>query len=877
MEPRADRSSPASRAVAPSGLVTFVFTDGEGSTRLLRELGDAYVDVLDHHHRVLRAAWSRHEGYEFFTEGDAFGVAFASADQALAACLDAQWHLQHEPWPTEVRMRVRMGVHTGLAAPRHGDYIALAVHQTARVVAAGHGDQIVLTGDARAAAGPEFLAAVRDLGRYRVRDFDEPVHLHQLGGEGLASGFPALRVPPARLHNLSRPAASFVGRSSELARLAQLVEPGCAVTLVGPGGVGKTRLCSEFALAAVERWNDGVWFVDLASVGHGGLVAPATALALGLDTSDADTSHSLLAHLSERSVLLVLDNVEHVVADAARLVSLIGGHSPSTAVLLTSREPLGLRGERVIRLEPLPADDAARLFLQRARDAGATEQVPPDDPDLLNLCRRLDCLPLALEMAAARSTAFSAAEIADAIAERPDRLRSTDPTIARRHHSVSNLIEWSTQLLDDQTGEVFSRISAFPADFALNGAYALLADVADLAGIEDSLYELSRRSLLSIDSSTGERRYRMLELVRSHIRSGRAADVIHRDELAIADWLLDEFSPLRPKTERWPTVAAAELDNIRSVALSIRGERPDLSARLMSVLAVYHDHCGLPSVGIDDLQQFDALLPSELPDRVGLLTSLAWLQMSVDRLDDASRSLAAAADLSTRAIADPRLGRDLVLTVAELALRRDRPAEALDALSQMTVLDLPSYQHVQLWTIIGTARRLLGDAPGHLAASQSVVESTWAGGSTMFIAAALSNLADAYLEIGDLSSAAATQLESLELGVQVGSIKQVTFSMLLAAQCAAALDQWEDALWLQRRADIMLTDLDIALYSADRASADLTIRRAVSALGDDLARRISDDAAGAQMESAVAHTRATLQHCASVSRPLPLPTRPEED
>jgi predicted ATPase/class 3 adenylate cyclase len=817
---------------------------------------------LDHHHRVLRDAWRRHEGYEFFTEGDAFGVAFASVDQALAACLDAQWHLQNEPWPNGIRMPVRMGVHTGLAAPRDGDYIALAVHQTSRVVAAAHGDQIVVTADALASAGPEFRASACDLGRYRVRDFEDPVHLHEVSDSGLTSTFPALRVPPARLHNLARPAASFIGRDNDMARLEQLVEPGRVVSIVGPGGVGKTRLCTEFAFRAVDRWPDGVWFVDLAALDQGDLVVSATATALGIAPSETDTLTALLDHLSSRSALLVFDNAEHVLEHTAHLASRVTGHSPATALLVTSREPIGLRGERLMRLQPLRANHAALLFIDRSRDL-ASDSIPDrsfdiDDERVLELCNRLDCLPLALEMAAARTEVFTVEEILRGLDAQSYNLRIPDPSVAPRQRSIGHLVDWSVQLLDPHCREALGRASCFAAGFTPAGLHALFDGHGPLIQIDDALHELTRKSLFVAVNTDGERRYRLLETVRAHVRSQRSADELHRDVAALGRWLVESLGPTTQRNQQWAHAATAELPNIRHAARVLAGSDADLAAQLVAIIAGLHDLKGSVSVGLDELHAFETLFDRRHAARVHLLTNLAWLHLVSGRLDEAETSLAEATELCSTIEVDEERRMEVAVNGAELELRLGRPAKALDALDPLLSRQLPSPLHWQTWTLASIVRIALGDLSGAAEARRNVVRAAAEQGETALLAPALSNLADIYLSLNEVALAASTQIAALERDEQMGSVKQLPFSMMLAALIAGRSELWEDALWLQARADRLLDSLGVALYPVDRIRGDRLLAEATAALGDGHAARIVSQASHATISEILDRTKSVL-------------------
>lgn len=847
-----------------------MFTDGEGSTRLLRQLGDAYLDLLDHHHRVLRAAWRRHDGYEFFTEGDAFGVAFASADQALAACSDAQWHLQHEPWPNGVRMPVRMGVHTGLAAPREGDYIALAVHQTSRVVAAAHGDQIVVTDEAMSAAAPSRVESTRLLGAFQLRDFQEPVRLHQLVSDGLRDSFPAIRVPPAQLHNLARPLASFIGRTDDLSRLEGLVEQGRVVSVVGPGGVGKTRLCTEFALAVVDRWSDGVWFVDLGPLDQGDLVVSATAETLSVGSTELDTLEAIQQHLSSRSTLLVFDNAEHVRHDTTKVVTSLLSRVPSIAVLVTSREPLGLRGERVMRLEPLRGEDAARLFVDRANDlhggSGLRGVHDADHHQLLELCTRLDCLPLALEMAAARTEVLTIDEILTDLGARSSQLSSSDSSLQQRQRSLDDLVDWSVRLLDEPTRAVLIHASTFVSAFTSAALRALCAPGSAEQRIDDALYDLTRKSLVVSSSAAGERRYRLLETVRAHLRSRRSADEERSDAATLARWLVETIGPEVPRDHRWAAITAEELADLRHTSRLLVGGEPDLAVGLMTVVGSYHDLSGSISVGIDELQQFDSLLEPNTPARVRLLASLAWLLLNADRIDGATAALAEGRRLCRECVVDELSRIELDLVDAELLLRSGDPSGALSMASPLVGRDLPVLTQLQLWTMLLIARSQLGDLVGSAQAGEVAVELAERQGASALLTIALSNLADIRLTLDDLGGAARTQLAALHADEQLGVTRTLPFAMMLAALLAGQADEWTHALWLQTRADRLIDDQARTLYPEDRARADALIADAVAALGTESAASIIGEAIAAPLDSVVDRTRSVLARVAEEHR-----------
>ncbi|MET0910271.1 MAG: adenylate/guanylate cyclase domain-containing protein, partial [Ilumatobacteraceae bacterium] len=381
----------------PSGTVTFLFTDIEGSTRILRDLGERYSDLLDQHHRLLRAVWQRHRGVEVSADGDAFFVAFEHAADALAAAVDGQRALTGAAWPPAHPLKVRMGLHAGYARPVDDDYRALAVHQAARVVDAANGGQILATAEViELGGGPIPDVVLTGLGRYRVSDFDEPIALFRVSAVGVDGDTRPPRVRPADRHNLVRPVTSMIDRVADQADLAAMVRPGTVVTLLGPGGAGKTRLSIEVGLTVVDRWPDGVWFVDIAPISAGEVVPMAISLAVNAPTTKHnDALSDVVAHLADHSMLLVLDNCEHLVEPISRIVVELLKRCPHLGVLATSRVPLGLIGEQLYRLDPLGASDvdsdAVRLFVERS---GLGDDV--DLTDVVGLCRALDGLPLAI-------------------------------------------------------------------------------------------------------------------------------------------------------------------------------------------------------------------------------------------------------------------------------------------------------------------------------------------------------------------------------------------------------------------------------------------------------------------------------------------------
>jgi predicted ATPase len=459
----------------PDGAVTFLFTDIEGSTRLIEEVGEArYEDLLREHRAVLRDAFSRHGGVEVDTQGDAFFYVFDDADPALAAAGEAQAGL------TEGPVAVRMGAHTGEARRGESGYVGREVHRAARIAAAGHGGQVLVSATTAVLAS----RLLTDLGEHRLKDFDEPITLFQLGTDE----FPPLKTISNT--NLPRPASSFVGRDHEVADVTALLRSGSRlVTLTGPGGSGKTRLAIESASELVGDLRAGVFWVGLAPLHDSGLVIQTIAQTLG-------AKENLEGHIGERELLLLLDNLEQVISAAPDLAALVES-CPNLRLLVTSRELLRVRGEVEYEVLPLAAPDAVALFCARAKlDAS---------PAVEELCRRVDNLPLALELAAARAKVLTPEQILERLSHRLDLFRGgrdADP----RQATLRATIEWSHDLLDEQEQQLFRRLAVFAGGCTLDAAEEIVD--AEL----DTMQALVEKSLVR---STGSR-YWMLETVRAY-------------------------------------------------------------------------------------------------------------------------------------------------------------------------------------------------------------------------------------------------------------------------------------------------------------------------------------------------------------------------
>lgn len=496
-----------------------MFTDVEGSTRLWQVDPDAMAAALARHDSIVRAAIEGHGGYVFSTAGDAFAAAFGRAAAAVDAATDAQRAMLSEPWSGEFALRVRMGIHTGEAVEREGDYFGPALNLGARVMAAGHGSQVLVTGTTARLLNRAGVSLV-DLGEHRLRDIDGSERLFQLEGDGLASDFPPIRSLTNVKSTLPSQRSSFVGRDDEITKARALLQTSRVVTMTGAGGCGKTRLAIEVAAREGVAFGDGSFFVDLARVGDDDAVAEAFANAIDFvpDTGSA-IDKQVRDRIGTKRMLLVVDNCEHVLDEVAEQIDALLGACPNARVLATSREALEIDGEQTFRVPSLGFDaDAGRpaavlLFLERVAENG-TELDPADDNVIVDICRRLDGLPLAIELAAARTGVLSPAQILERLDDRFTLLTGGRRRTRGRQQTLEATIDWSYDLLDPDEQDALRRISVMPAAFDLDLAAAVL-DRSSSRTL-DALETLVARSLLHTerDDSAAQLRYRLLETIR---------------------------------------------------------------------------------------------------------------------------------------------------------------------------------------------------------------------------------------------------------------------------------------------------------------------------------------------------------------------------
>ncbi|MDQ1449421.1 MAG: hypothetical protein QOC79_2392 [Actinomycetota bacterium] len=568
----------------PTGTLTFLFTDLEGSTRLLHDLGASYGELLETHRRLIRDAVYAHGGIEFGTGGDAIYVVFDSAADSVAAAGAAQLALAAQEWPGGVSVRVRMALHTGEAQIVDDDYVGVALHVVARLCAAGHGGQVLISESTRALARQ---TSVVSLGTHRLRDVPEPMEVFQLEADGLDAEFPPLRTLSAAPNNLPTATDQTIGREVDIVEVAEALVDHRLVTLTGAGGAGKTRLAVEVATAVVAEFADGVWLIQLGAATTPDQVTELTAHELKVGERARESLDARVQrHLATREVLIVFDNCEHLVDPVASFVDTLLANCPGVRVLATSRERLGVRGEKTIAVAPLSVGDRDRpgdaiaLFVERASSVVPGFEIAGNDLAIVaDICRRLDGLPLAIELAAAQVRGMSLTQLSDRLDQGFRILTSGLRTGAERQRTLDAVVSWSYDLLDEIERSVFRRVSVFADSFTADGAIAVAAwGTVDPADVFDVVVRLADKSLVVPLRGDGMYRYQLLETLRTYGREKSAQAGEHDETVShLYGWArtLTERLELDMRTSGQDAslhAAALERENLRAVYEQARAD-----------------------------------------------------------------------------------------------------------------------------------------------------------------------------------------------------------------------------------------------------------------------------------------------------------------
>jgi predicted ATPase/class 3 adenylate cyclase len=711
------------RAQAP---VTFLFTDVEGSTRLWEAEPDAMPGALAQHFQVLQEAVAAENGSVVNDTGDGIFAVFSGAKGAVHAAVAAQQALGAVAWGSTGPLRVRMGLHTGQADRAHEDFHGTEVNRCARLMATAHGEQIVASEATYILVRDDAPTDVSflDLGEHRLKDLSRPERIHQILHPDLRAEFPPLRSLSAFPNNLPAELSSFIGRKQELNAVRDALARARLVTLTGAGGAGKTRLALQVAADQIEQHPDGVWLVDLAGLADPGLVTQAVLTALHVpEPAGRPALDVLTSYLGSRDVLVVLDNCEHLIGAAAEVVDRVLRAAPKARFIATSREPLNVPGEVSWRVPSLslpddgsaPGEDgseAVALFVERARAADPTFELTPEREEVVaSITRRLDGLPLAIELAAARVRALSVEEIRVRLADRFALLTGGARTALPRQRTLEAAVAWSHDLLDENERRLFARLSVFAGSFDLDAVDAVCsADPIQRDQILDLLTRLVDKSLVSVMHAGGATRYRLLETLRDYARNRLAAsgeapamqDAHTRWAVAFATSAGAQL--MGPEQARWLHEIAANRDDLRAaLARTIENGDPESGLRIMVGLTFQWQIAGVREARAW-LEPLLAREDAVSPGLLGLGLSLYGVLLAVQGLRDRSAEVQERALELLRTVGDVR---GAAWATHYLGIERwgsSRPEEAreltLEALAAFEQLDEPIGILRCLWWLI---------------------------------------------------------------------------------------------------------------------------------------------------------------------------------
>ena len=817
----------ALRAPIPTGTVTLLFTDVEASTQRWEERGDAMAEALRRHDALLRGAIESRSGHVFKTVGDAFCATFWRATDALAAAIDAQRALAGEDWSAIGGLHVRMALHSGATDERDGDYFGPAVNRVGRLLATAHGGQVIVSHATTLLLRgllPE-RTELHDLGEHRLADLSEPEHVCQVVAPGLAHTFPPLRSLDSRWSNLPRQLTPLIGRDEVLAEIEPLIREHPLVTLVGTGGVGKTRVALQAGADLLEVSGDGVWVVELAPTSDPFLVASTIAVTLSLrEQPERSVLETLLRYLKDKRLLLILDNCEHVIDEVAKIAEAIMQQCHGVRLLATSREPLRISGEYVYRLGSLAfpppggmpaADDALRygavaLFAQRAAASDATFQLTNESaPIVAEICRRLDGIALAIELAAARVKVLAPRHLARKLDERFRVLTGGSRTALPRQQTMRALIDWSYDLLPAKEQTLFRRLAIFAGGWTLEVAAAVCADeeateyAIEQWEILDLLSSLVDKSLAQAEMTADGMRYRLLESMRQYARERLSAAEEHAVARAHAIAYValgEELEAVFETTseDSWLRRVEPELENFRAALRWAFGAQGDilLGQRLTAALRPAWTRLAAAE-GLRYIRAArDACVPETPPSIVAALDlaeaviAVAFARPTTAR-DAAERALALYAELGVplrAAQARHLFGRALV-NLGET----ERGETALAAaLKEVRALGVPSVIGDVLQSL-AIARSHAGDVAGSRSLFAEALALFRSVGAERVCAHIAGNLAEAEFHEGNAEKALRLENEALATYRAFNHKLGAAISLSNIAAYLIALERFDDA------------------------------------------------------------------------------------
>jgi predicted ATPase/class 3 adenylate cyclase len=837
--------------ILPTGTVTFLFSDIEGSTQLLQRVGGRrYAELLGKHQALLRAAWAAQGGVEIATEGDSFFVAFSSAPAAVAAAAQATRALAAHAWPEGTAIRVRIGLHTGVPAVAGDNYVGLDIHRAARIAAAGHGGQTLLSVATRVLAESELPegALLRDLGEFRLKDLQRPEHLAQLVLDGLPSDFPPLKTLDRARHNLPVQPTPLLGRAREVEELTAMLRRDDVrlVTLTGTGGTGKTRLGQQVAAELAEAFPDGIWVVRFARLVDPALVLPTIAQTLGLqDLGSRPLEETLRTYLREKHLLLLLDNFEQLTPAVPQIATLLE-ESPRLKVLVTSRVPLHLRGEKEYPVAPLALPPAAMsstpapqptspsttplswrgeigrltqyaavaLFIQRALDARPNFQVTNANASAVaEICARLDGLPLAIELAAARIKLLPPQQLLQRLERRLPLLTGGAQDLLERQQTMRATLAWSEDLLTPSERVLFRRLAVFVGGCTLEAAEAVCAAPKGTEPLRidvlDGLGRLVDQSLVQQREEGSEAHFGQLQVVREYAlerldgsEEGEALRQAHAGYfLALAERAEAELNG--PEQGSWFARLERERDNLRSVLgwARERGEA-EMGLRLGSALGRFWRERGHFAEGRTWLEGLLASCTSEAEagnallvlrarayENAGWMANLQGDSLTAKAHHEQALALARqAGEVRTEASALNSLG-GLVLHEGDLDGAAAYYAQSLEVARQAG--DQWSASRAQ--GNLGLVPYFRGDLPAAQAQVDESIVAVRALGDRIGLSVHLANAGSIARKRGDFGRAWALQREALAVQWEMDTRRFIAETLLMLAATAAASGMGEQA------------------------------------------------------------------------------------
>jgi predicted ATPase/class 3 adenylate cyclase len=880
---------PPTAAGLPAGTVTLLFTDIERSTEILQRLGDRrYAEILAEHRRVLVDAFTKGNGREVDTQGDAFFVAFARARDAVATAVAAQEALIKHRWPEGASLQVRMGLHTGEPLSDTERYVGLDVHRAARICAAGHGRQVLLSDAVRGLAARDLPPAVslRDLGFHRLKDLREPEHLFQVEHPDLPAEFPPLKSLSVLPNNLPIQLTSFVGRDREIAEVKGLLPSTRLLTLTGAGGAGKTRLGLQVATEVLDSFPDGVWVVELAALADPALVPQALASVLSVSEHPGrPLTETLVGALRHKSMLIVLDNCEHLQSACVQFVNalLLGCHH--VHVLVTSRIALGIPGETLWRVPslsvpdpghpPAPADlqqyEAVRLFVERARASQRQFALTVGNaPAVAQVCRELDGIPLALELAAARTRVLTVDQIATRLSDRFQLLTGGSSVVVPHQQTLRAAMDWSYDLLSEKERTLLRRLSVFAGGCTLEAAESVCAD-GDPGNAEvlDLLTQLVDKSLVQVEVRAGEARYSLLETVRQYGRhrleeAGDAPGARRRHldwYLTLAERAVPEMTG--PNQLAWLERLEQNHDNLRAaLEWSLAGADTAPALRLAAALHGFwdiHNHFAEGRAWLDRvLSMTGAVAPAPRAKALVAAAHLAHRQGDYTHVtawcDEALALAEQTADKSGSAEALHYLAH-----AAEATGNFVKAGELLEHAVALHRAGASTWKLARTMNCLANTARAGGEYPRATALYEEALTLLRAHGEQDQSGQTLHNLSYAVLRQGDHERSRALFRQALTAAEERGNRRMVLKCLAgLAAASAEANPRWAAKLF--GAAEALLTAAHYSLEIHNRRDIDDYAAVARGRLGEDAFKAAWAEGAAMTLEQAVAYCLSNKDH-----------------